>query len=744
MISPTRAASLLTLAAALFLSIGGCNEDGSPSPRGNSLPETEISSESPRPFEASSYRVKINWVGSDEDGLVRGYYYAWDDTIDEEGHLTWQFVTSSESTFVVTADSCASPPCSDASEPFFDYHTFWVKAVDDQEGHDPTPAHRTFTATTVAPEVQITRGPFTICPGLCGTTSDYILIEWTGADPDGQVTGYWYKFDAAFTNYPTSRGANPADFGWTFVPSSVTSVSSIQDPHGQGCSDSSSTFAIYAQDDAGAIGQVPECGSPGNWVCFCPDTAIAGPGICIDGGVLGVRSTRFLFCDVDRGGALSTPYDASLFGFDAITGIFVGTSARFRWTQLPPGAGLTPPPLAGWRYAIDDPTALSPLSLNTTSYPDSTDEPWFPDPGSHQFFLQAVDRGGGIDEGVFQFVVSQGPVHSDPPAPKRILLVDDNGRGGAGDQCYNEWSGLGADSDVRETANPTGFWYQVLDGYQWTEWDTQQLHRAPGVPTVDKYTTIIWTSGLPVRTDFSYLREHLFRPRAEYLSSYVRAGGNVVLVGMNPLFSMMIRGAASAGEGSDVCGIGPDKGRWLIFDPSLCGLSADEAFPHFLFTRLGVRRMRVPVSSSTTAADSLFQYGQIDRVVRGCDPLVPPALGLFDRHLAVDSIKAGGDVDALANAVDWVPCANVTDAFGLEDWVVPLYYLDAKDSLIDPPNAIMSMYADGNLNPRRPASDPEWGKVVFLGMNPFFLQVPDATWYFERVLTDLLGEPKSP
>lgn len=740
-VSPVKAASLTALAAAVLLSLGGCNEENSPSPRGNSLPQTRISSDTPRPFDATSYRVRINWVGSDEDGIIEGYYYAWDDTVDDAGAPTWRFIASSESTFTVSADSCAVPPCTDDTEPFFDYHTFWVKAVDDQGGHDPTPAYRTFTATTVAPTVEITQGPITLCPGLCGRTSDYVVVEWVGSDPDGQIAGYWYKFDASFTSYPTSVTTDPAASGWTFLPPTATSLASVQLPHGQGCTDSSTTFAIYAVDDAGAIGQVARCPSGddgGNWVCFCPDTAITGPGVCIDGGILGVRSKSNLFCDVDRSGSQSGTFDPSLFGFDAETGIFVGTSVRFRWTQLPPGTGITPPPLAGWRYAVDDPTALSSLSIRNVTYPDTNAAPWFPDVGSHQFFVQAVDRGGGVDQGTFKFLVSRGPVLSDPPAPKRILVVDDNGVNG--DESYSEWSAISF-NDTKETT----FWNAVLAGYSWEEWDCNSRNRAPQVPNVDRFTTILWTSGLPtgVNPKPPFLRDHLFRPRAEYLSSFVRAGGNVVMVGMNPLYSMMIRGASDAGSGSDVCGISPGSNKWLTFDPTLCGLDPDEAFPHFLFTRLGVRRMRVPVASSTLPSDSLYQNGQIDRVVRGCKPITPPALGLFDRYLEVDTLKAGGETD-FASVIDWLQGANVTDAFGLEDWVEPLYYMDAKDLNIEPANPIISMYADGNLNPRKSAGDPGWGKVVYLGLHPFFLQQADATWYFERILTDLLGEPKTP
>src|SRR5262249_33743285 len=149
-----------------------------------------------------------------------------------------------------------------------------------QGAQDPTPAFRTFTATTIAPEVDITVGPFFVCPSLCDINAEYVFFEWHGNDPDGNVVGFWYKWNADLSDYPTHDGPDPSVHGWTFLPADSTTIASRQSQRFPGCTPRANTFAVFAEDDAGAIQQVSQCGR--NWACFCPTTGVGGPGICID------------------------------------------------------------------------------------------------------------------------------------------------------------------------------------------------------------------------------------------------------------------------------------------------------------------------------------------------------------------------------------------------------------------------------------------------------------------------------
>jgi hypothetical protein len=116
--------------------------------------------------------------------------------------------------------------------------------------------------------------------------------------------------------------------------------------------------------------------------------------------------------------------------------------------------------------------------------------------------------------------------------------------------------------------------------------------------------------------------------------------------------------------------------------------------------------------------------------------------GLFNHYLKVDSLKAGGPYDNIPgqDRIDWIPAANVTSrASGLEEWVEPVYYLDASDPAT-PQDCVIGILARGNRNPRKPAAEPDWGDVVFLGSHLFFYRTEDATWFLRTVLSEVFGE----
>ena len=223
---------VLGMAILIILPVG-CGDERILSPHPNLPPETVIVGHEPQEHHSSSYRVQLHWKGEDADGLVAGYYYAWDDTLDEEGELAWQWTEANGSTFVVAADSCGTPPCEGELSPFFNYHTFWIKAIDDQGEHDPTPAHRTFTATTVAPRCSITAGPYYVPGGGCGYVPALVSVSWQGIDIDGQVTGYWYKWDARLREPPPLP--DPSVGGSVYLPAENTQLSSFRQQVTPGC-----------------------------------------------------------------------------------------------------------------------------------------------------------------------------------------------------------------------------------------------------------------------------------------------------------------------------------------------------------------------------------------------------------------------------------------------------------------------------------------------------------------------------
>jgi hypothetical protein len=351
--------------------------------------------------------------------------------------------------------------------------------------------------------------------------------------------------------------------------------------------------------------------------------------------------------------------------------------------------------------------------------------------------VQASDVAGNIDTGEFRFEVVPRPV----PGPRPILLVDDT-CDGCLDAFYSEWRGYSGRTE-------SDFFAAILSGYSWDEWDTAEHGGAPPASVLANYSTVIWNCGSGGYRERrgARLLSDLFEPRSEYLSSYVAAGGNLLVQGMCPISVMELiclqPGSSHFGKLTDVCcnELGID-GEGFYFDPAACGSPGDQAFPHLLFSRCGTRQMRIPRSRALPGCGR-WQVTP-DRIVKGCQPV--DAGGLFSRYLKVDSLKAGGDRDNPPlgpDAVDWIPAANVTSRSDMGGWVTPIYYLDPSDPDVglDLP---VAMLARGSDNPRRPAGDPEWGDVVFLGVPLFFLVQDGAVWFTQRVLSDVFGEVRSP
>jgi hypothetical protein len=164
-----------------------CSSEGGGSRGPNMAPDTEIVL-GPDPGERESYLVELRWRGTDTDGRVVAFEYAWCtgyiSCTEMDSLLTWYYTTRTDSTFAVPADDCGAGQCERA-------HTFCVRAVDDDGATDPEPAYVSFTATTNLPVSNI------IDPG--GDTQQEITqpscvtFRWEGDDPDGEVVEYRYN-----------------------------------------------------------------------------------------------------------------------------------------------------------------------------------------------------------------------------------------------------------------------------------------------------------------------------------------------------------------------------------------------------------------------------------------------------------------------------------------------------------------------------------------------------------------------
>jgi hypothetical protein len=209
------AVALLAIPLAAMFFLTGCRRQERLFIDSNLAPNTRLTS-APAPYSQANYRIHLYWDGTDPDGFVTAYHYAWDDTVPNYGaaNSPWRQTSGNDSLFKALIDSAGETR----------RHTFYVRSVDNEGKLDPSPARIRFDAWTVVPRIDSlyrVDGPLdpsspAYDPGkkdtvLMGTPAEFI---WGGWDPDGlgAPIQYSYKLDSnpfsAFddnttTTYPT-------------------------------------------------------------------------------------------------------------------------------------------------------------------------------------------------------------------------------------------------------------------------------------------------------------------------------------------------------------------------------------------------------------------------------------------------------------------------------------------------------------------------------------------------------------
>jgi hypothetical protein len=187
------APGLAWLVAALLPA--GCAHELQGDPVPDAPPQTAVTGVPPV-LDRAAFTVTFFWTGTDADGYVD--HYEW--RISDDGKdgrvdvadtlgLRWRRTSATDSTFSVSADLDSFPP--DAHDPrrdpghvrYWQMHTLFTRAVDNEGQADPTPASISFTATTLAPTVQIT-SPAIHTTNTCVGTSRVLTFGWVGDDPD--------------------------------------------------------------------------------------------------------------------------------------------------------------------------------------------------------------------------------------------------------------------------------------------------------------------------------------------------------------------------------------------------------------------------------------------------------------------------------------------------------------------------------------------------------------------------------
>jgi hypothetical protein len=465
--------TVLVMFAAVLASgfMFGCGKFDEGTRDANIPPETTLSF-SPDDGSTANYKVRMNWFGWDADGEISHFETAWDkpDSVAE-----WSDWIDTNGRSVVSTDSIFYLRAADDFDATNAYavHSFAVRAVDNEGAEDETPESLVFTATTVLPETQITRGPASV-------TGPMVTFEWTARDRDGVIVAYDYRLFARVSGQWVQVAPDPSVAESITVGPDETSVlfGPLAGQH---------RFEVWATDDAGAADQTPAVS------VFTVNPELAGPKLYIFTNVFGTHTFR---------GPVWPPR------YNIPEPIFAGERLQFFWFA---DAGDYGGEVVGYRHAYDDTSTWPAWSIFDRRFSV------VPTIGRHSLYVSALDNANVMTRARIYFDVVEASLD------EYILVVDD----------YNKNEQLplwGTDEDRN------GFYNRILAGYvrDRSEWEPSQHIEAgnPMPPDVDALrgaSTVIWYCDDAQATIGELFNP--FLPSYNALSGYLRVGGNIILCG---------------------------------------------------------------------------------------------------------------------------------------------------------------------------------------------------------------------
>lgn len=426
----SRLAALLAMGGAL-LALAGCAKGVEKQFVSNQVPVVRLTHAPVTPTSREEYAYRMNWIGYDPDGRVDHFIYAIDPANLDRPDTTWQRTTLNEQLFYFRASN-PDEPINPQNPTASDFHTFAIRAVDDQGGQSET-IYRTFFSFTAAPIVTIqSPRPSIDEPILTPATR----IRWAGIDTDG-LTGKPVKYrfrlftrrnpdrpdiadfirfavDTSTVNdfrrlYAPTFGPNPncpTCTPWDSSPGDTTEAQFTNLIPQQGY-----LFVVTGFDDAGAYD--PVWSRTKNMLQFVVGYA----------GVKGPTITMF----------------NEYFSYTYLVPGYFNDPTRYVRIEVPAGLPITinwfavPPPgaeMKRYRWVMDlddlsdetertgpgDVKHWSPWSLNETS---ATVGPFFNNGEVHTFFIEAEDNNNLKSLGIVQFTVVQATFENE------LLFVDD-------------------------------------------------------------------------------------------------------------------------------------------------------------------------------------------------------------------------------------------------------------------------------------------------------------------------------
>jgi hypothetical protein len=478
-------------------------------------------------------RVHFYWYGADNDGVIRWFEWAVDDTISEEA---WHRTTSFDEWIFTKATEFQE------RGGYSDWHSFYVRSVDDQYSHS-RPDIRLFNAHTIAPTSEI-QEPHPIDGARWAAT---LRMTWFGEDLDAtsadKAPAYYEIKHVQDTGVDVTRPSEVerlfeesrnlllapveeqfpddsakvyyerASRAWKRVPGTVTEQwlegMTIGSRYG---------FAVRAIDEAGAMEQGVFNHRNVNWVIFQVRTALI---------------TVVVF-EPSMG---NHRFDSSVFGEPWEVTVAPGQRFRFQWVADASASGTEPGPC---NYGFDIPDPADPTEpfratdgkggwIGWAPRQQMQDAISFPQDGpkEHYFYLKMRDISNKKEtetKCIVKITVAQFGF------TKKFLVVDDQRR-----RPQSPWSNAVRPDDSLEDAWRDGVFKSMADFLPLGE--QPGLHNmfpdegtSPSIDipdnfldTMGEHQTILWdcAGGEDVGLELS--------ASDMLLSRYVGAGGNLML-----------------------------------------------------------------------------------------------------------------------------------------------------------------------------------------------------------------------
>ncbi|MBP6874973.1 MAG: hypothetical protein KBD56_02785 [Candidatus Eisenbacteria bacterium] len=514
-------------------------------PSGNSRPSVRITGgvliDTIHPDSAADARARVHfyWYGADNDGLIRWFEWAIDDTISANA---WHQTNAFDEIISFTAPEKVS------GADHAGWHTFFIRSVDDDYARSK-PDRRFFNAHTIAPDAEITK-PANHADYSTNKWARTLKITWRGEDTDGsRADGLpaafeykWVQYDVVIhpdnlqeirdhleflpneflrdslkaNEFPSEAYYQAALRSWVRVPGTQNEVW-LENMAAQ----RKYAFVVRAIDEAGAV--EPDLNWD-NWTIFEAQ----------DKNILVYVSEQAFGLHLFSSAAYQT-WDVA-----------VAPDQRFRmeWEGDAAGAGTDPGP-SNWGIDIPDPEQEIDVALDgiggwigwgTRKKMDRA--VFFPraDEGlTHHFYIKMRDISGveGTEtRGHMAIKVARFSFH------KKFLLVDDiwgNREGGGTPNNLCTWSPSDANLDQW-----TMDVFSSMNDYlsEGDEADNYTIYGAGDITPVftedenildllGQYESIIWSVGTPAAAEESGFRTYGI---SGALTRYIAAGGNLLLL----------------------------------------------------------------------------------------------------------------------------------------------------------------------------------------------------------------------